>query len=326
MKQSLILISLLLLSLCHVAKGEDDEMSFLDLIYGLLGGSDSDLGECKGCFCIPENIDDPSSCPTSKPRTDYSDLIPIIRSFTWDNPYSLACDPYDDLVPCDTNPPLQEGGACVVEFSGPDGTCPDNWSFSIHTYEGTFEEAMLDASVIVTHKNPCGTCSSLQDLSVYLDKGGDLTETSTNCGLAGLGGNKEAGVQCFKDIGFTDGCAVAWYYNTRKTASECFAICGTSSMFDVPPNRPRDCELNRCLACDEEKAGPLFKKFAGRTRRNSGLLSHIARPCSAIVPLEHENPCTVRSIEDKPSGVRSENVRRLMLRLVWVAFFLGYST
>ena len=36
-------------------------------------------------------------------------------------------------------------------------------------------------------------------------------------------------------------------------------------------------QLNPCLNCDELKSGPIFKKFAGRTRRNSGVRSAIKR-------------------------------------------------
>ena len=39
-----------------------------------------------------------------------------------------------------------------------------------------------------------------------------------------------------------------------------------------------DGKLNACLQCDEDKSGPVFKFFAGRTRRNSGIKSEIDRP------------------------------------------------
>jgi len=316
----LLLPSLLLLQ--H-ASGEEvgGSATLINTIIDLLGGSDAPYGECKGCFCIPEgDISDPSNCPSTTPKTDYADLVPILKSFQWKNPFSLECDPYDEEIPCDTTPPLEEGGACVVEFSGPkDGSCPDTWSFTVRTYTGTFEEAVNDKSLVVTHATPCGACSSLQDLSVYMDRGGDLTDVSTDCGFEGIL-NKENGIQCFVNLGFTPGCAAAWYYNTKKTASECFAVCATTSGLGLPPVRARDCELSRCLACDEENAGPLFKLFAGRTRRNSGLLSHIARPCSAIVPLEHQNPCEL-SIEEENKVASDSRSRPLnfSILLVWSA-------
>lgn len=56
---------------------------------------------------------------------------------------------------------------------------------------------------------------------------------------------------------------------------------------------PPTCYLAPCIQCDEDLAGPNFKKFSGRTRRNSGLLSGIARNCSTISPVQPVDPCTV---------------------------------
>ena len=50
----------------------------------------------------------------------------------------------------------------------------------------------------------------------------------------------------------------------------------------VAPN----CTLDECLQCDEDESSPLFKKFGGRTRRNSGLLTAIVRDCTAHVDLD----------------------------------------
>ena len=41
-------------------------------------------------------------------------------------------------------------------------------------------------------------------------------------------------------------------------------------------------KLNPCLNCDEVQSGPLFKYYAGRTRRDSGIKSSIPRPPSQI--------------------------------------------
>lgn len=37
-------------------------------------------------------------------------------------------------------------------------------------------------------------------------------------------------------------------------------------------------KLNKCILCDENKSGPIFKYFAGRNRRNSGIESELPRP------------------------------------------------
>lgn len=48
------------------------------------------------------------------------------------------------------------------------------------------------------------------------------------------------------------------------------------------PNVDEDGNLNECLQCDEDKSGPVFKYYSGRTRRNSGIRSEIDRPSDSI--------------------------------------------
>jgi len=66
-----------------------------------------------------------------------------------------------------------------------------------------------------------------------------------------------------------------------------------SDLLPDDPYSKRSLERNVCLACDEAHSGPIFKEFAGRTRRRSGLSSAIARPCldargePAVYPVEH---------------------------------------
>lgn len=43
--------------------------------------------------------------------------------------------------------------------------------------------------------------------------------------------------------------------------------------------------------CDEQMSGPIFQEVASRSRRRSGLLSKIARPCNVILIVNHTNPC-----------------------------------
>ncbi len=49
-----------------------------------------------------------------------------------------------------------------------------------------------------------------------------------------------------------------------------------------------DGSLSPCIACDEDKSGPVFKAVAGRTRRNSGIPNAICRPCDQVQPLVHD--------------------------------------
>jgi len=61
----------------------------------------------------------------------------------------------------------------------------------------------------------------------------------------------------------------------------------------VPSNGPApECALNTCLTCNDEASAPTFERFAGRSRRRSGLLSTAARPCSSI-PNIVQDPCPV---------------------------------
>ena len=150
-------------------------LRFLQLFLGLIFGAPEDsapFATCGDCFCIPEQG---TSCPTKLPETNFTDLVPILRSLTWNNPYTLECDPYNDPT-CNTEPLLVEGGACVIKTSdliaaaaaSPTGSCPTGYSYSLSTYSGTFSEAMLDPSVYVTHEGRCGACSTRPSFSPSL--------------------------------------------------------------------------------------------------------------------------------------------------------------
>jgi len=59
----------------------------------------------------------------------------------------------------------------------------------------------------------------------------------------------------------------------------------------VPSNGPApECALNDCITCNDKVSAPIFEKFAGRSRRRSGLLSTVARPCSSV-PNIVQDPC-----------------------------------
>lgn len=149
----------------------------------LLLQQDDAYPTCGDCFCA---VDNGTECPVElQPQTNFTNLIPILRNFTWDNPMSLDCNPYVDAS-CNTNPPLQDGGACVVDIVPNAATnCPTNWSYSTRTFEGTYQEA-LDEGLYVTHASACGTCSSLHDLSAYMETGPALADKASVCGFRGL--------------------------------------------------------------------------------------------------------------------------------------------
>ncbi len=91
-----------------------------------------------------------------------------------------------------------------------------------------------------------------------------------SCGIKHLA-NKRHLWNCIKSLGFTDGCTQVWYWNTLNTKKHCGPVC----IFSLLLRRPYvvNNELNKCLQCDEDISGPIFKYESGRTRRNSGIKS-----------------------------------------------------
>lgn len=83
------------------------------------------------------------------------------------------------------------------------------------------------------------------------------------------------------------------FLNTQKIIFallriDCFLLqlCIWSWITGEDNNKP-DGSLNDCLQCDEDKSGPNFKFFSGRTRRNSGIPSAIERPPEQVYNMEH---------------------------------------
>ena len=92
-------------------------------------------------------------------------------------------------------------------------------------------------------------------------------------------------MNCILKLGFTFPCAQIWYYNTINTKKHCFSTCMKSYLTNEP--NIVDGQLNKCLQCDEDLSGPIFKYLSGRSRRNSGIKSEIDRPSDSIYPLDH---------------------------------------
>jgi hypothetical protein len=134
----------------------------------------------------------------------------------------------------------------------------------------------------VTHRGYCGTCSTLQDLAVYLQHR-DLTYAVRSCSFKMTRGPI---LSCLEKIGFSRDCALTWYYNIMNTGRQCLGTCLVSWIKREPLNKA-DGALNGCLQCDEDKSGPIFKYWAGRTRRNSGIRSEIERRGEELYPVVH---------------------------------------
>lgn len=143
---------------------------------------------------------------------------------------------------------------------------------------------------VLTHFQPCGACSSLQDLAVYGEL--DLTVMAKTCAKRFGLRDKKA---CMQQIGFTESCAEAWAYNAQHTAQSCALVCanayGLLALLKGEENLPpvdENGHLNACLLCDEMMSGPGFQYAAGRIRRNSGIYSEIDRPEDQIYAVPHD--------------------------------------
>jgi hypothetical protein len=136
---------------------------------------------------------------------------------------------------------------------------------------------------IVTHQGPCGACSTLQDLSVFLST--DLTITGRFCGTLTAISN-EYTASCFSGLGMSRQCAEIWLFNTLNTRKDCALICAKAWIKGENYTNP-DGSLSECLQCDEDNSGPVFKYYSGRTRRNSGIHSEIDRPSDSIYNITH---------------------------------------
>jgi len=195
------------------------------------------------------------------------------------NQYTLNCDPYDETIDCDTYPPLPtdvtNDTVCGLNYNN------DCSNYNMTTYANQ-DDAIKDQA-LVTHTGACGTCSTTQDLAVYM-KITDMTTVGKKCAVKSIL-NKNLGLQCYLDLGMTLPCAWIWLYDGLYDSQVCTKTC--LSAVNEPYNIEPNCTLNACLQCDEDLAGPIFQQYAGRTRRRSGLESTIQRPCDTIAHIDH---------------------------------------
>ncbi len=193
-----------------------------------------------------------------------------MRGMVLDNPpQALTSDPYEDPAP----EPTTE--VCAVSITS-DST------YRLDTFDS--EDDAANAGASVTHTGACGLCSTLVDFAVYAGIP-ELTAPVRECGLEGIRGGDQANIDCLIDLGFTPDCAQIWFYNTRHTRNECAADCFANLN---SPHHLEDGSLNACIQCDEDISGPVFKAYAGRTRRNTGIATALCRPCDQVRPIAHD--------------------------------------
>jgi hypothetical protein len=199
-----------------------------------------------------------------------------------------VADPYaekaTDIVQQWSQSPASSVQVCAIRFVDDDLA-----SYKLRGFDSG--PAARIAGFKVTHQGRCGSCSTLQDLAIYLSTP-DLTSPARQCARKiGLKRKK----QCFQErLGFTAYCAESWAYNALHTRRECLGACITdygffNLLFGRYPGANVDeyGQLRPCLQCDENMSGAGFKYSAGRTRRNSGIESAIERPAAEIFTVDH---------------------------------------
>lgn len=214
------------------------------------------------------------SCPcTGFTSPDFTqERLEQLRGWTLSTPFpELASDPYLEPVP-ESRPSVC---AVVIEDLAAK-------RYRVQRFDDLPQVA--DAGAILTHHDACGRCSTLIDFALYASDR-DLGARVKKCGLDNLSQPIGPLTACLEALGFTRPCAQAWAYNINNTRAQCLGVCLSSNKY-----HQENGALSDCLACDEQKSGPVFKAIAGRTRRNTGLASAICRPCSEVRPVAHDYP------------------------------------
>jgi len=259
------------------------------LLIGFIGAvAGNQYPMCGNCWCVPDN-GGLGDCPDWKPETSFPNKT--IDTYQKQAPvsfYILNCNPYKDSS-CATEPPQVmldvDSAVCAYKYIALADGSQSCTNYAMVTYASA-ADAELDGAV-VTHAGSCGLCSTTQDLSIYLIE--DFTAAGKKCATMGLF-NEDQGLKCYMELGLTGECAKIWNYDGIFDGKACGAVCAKELTW--PNNGPAPaCALNDCLQCDEDKAGPKFTSFAGRSRRRSGLISEIIRNCSSIAHISHD-PCT----------------------------------
>jgi hypothetical protein len=243
-----------------------DDLRTCDGAEVLFGAPSSSTG-LDAADCAPSC----TSCGFVPPEYGPADVAALRQWTLLDPPAAPMVDPYS-LVEA----PAQEEGVCAVVVED-----PGLRTYRLQSFSSTESAEAADGAV--THGGSCGVCSSLDDLTVYMEQG-DLTEPVRACGIEHVFSTEEEHVACLEDLGFTAPCAWIWMYNTRHTRAVCLEPC--LELLEAPYHEP-DGSPNACIQCDEDQSGPVFKAVAGRTRRNSGLPSALCRPCDTVFAVVH---------------------------------------
>lgn len=272
---------------------------FLGVIFGsllfcpLLVCKDSSNDELLN---IPEADQEDAYCTTESCQSRNAirqdcDLLESVQAFQQKRlaqpMAAMESDPYQKTMDADEERLLRS----VID--NPQINCglrylkPDRIEYALKTFPNEYETSK--AGYMITHYGRCGACSTLQDLSLYLALHSNLTVLARQCAFFTFVSDSLSGY-CFRKLGFSDSCAMIWLYNSKNTRRHCWWTCLKSWVFSEPHNTVDDkdqASLNACLQCDEDASGLIFKYYAGRTRRNSGIVSGIGRSKSEIRNMTH---------------------------------------
>ena len=222
------------------------------------------------------------SCKNYIAKDFTSDEINGMKSWVLLNPMDLLIqDPYEEVEPS-----ANEG---VCAFIVDDAEMK---TYRLESFPN--KESAIQAGAILTHYGPCGLCSTLQDLAVYVENP-DLGTFTRRCAFLNFNNPVDELISCLMSKGFTKPCAQIWSFNAKHTQAACLDVCiddVLSEIFNeeiIPYNNP-DGSLSECILCDEILSGPIFKFYSGRTRRNSGLPSAICRSCDEVRSVSHDYP------------------------------------
>lgn len=230
--------------------------------------------QCGDCWCLYDSAKN-EECPKYPSwREEYSDgEIAMLRSHKLINPISLPCNPYENST-CNTVPALDEASMAL---------CATKYASDCSTYELRSFSDLGDATAAgftFTHLGPCGVCSTLQDLASYMANE-DMVLPEKGCGAL-ASASEAAAASCFaQTTGMSPTCAQLHAYQAAEILrGPCRDACEKS--LNEPYNLEPDCRLNDCLQCTDDGPGVTFMKFAGRTRKNSGIKSAVQRNCSDV--------------------------------------------
>jgi hypothetical protein len=168
--------------------------------------------------------------PEPAPPPFNATVIAAFRAKLLLNPPAVpGSSPYEPPTP-PPPPPGWETAVCGVLYEDGERT-----RYLLENY--TDVDAARAAGAHVTHETPCGLCSSLEDLAVYMSIW-DMTAPVRAC--AALGAiSRPAGLDCLFELGLTPPCAAIWMDNADYTRGSCLLPCLVH--LGSPYNEPEGC-------------------------------------------------------------------------------------